>query len=194
MHQIHLCFQRSRNGVGNQEEWDPCVWLAKEELLGLVQPPETSRGRFPAGVALRSSCSKWSCRDLRLLKLRLPRLRASGADSPLGAGMVWEGTDISCLLQQKQHSKWEHGRTWSSPIPRGNACPASSPDRKPRSFVQRLPGCAFVLNFVLNCVFSSLIKMGFLHPNCLLPTTTSPLPAPRKTNLKSSFGPRLLLQ
>lgn len=47
--------------------------------------PEVYRGRLPAGVAPRSSCSQWSCRDLQLMKLRLPSLQASGADSLLGA-------------------------------------------------------------------------------------------------------------
>lgn len=63
---------------------EPLVQDRLEAELG-SSSPEISRGRFPAGVALRSSCSQCSCRDLQLVKLRLPSLQASGADSLLGA-------------------------------------------------------------------------------------------------------------
>lgn len=77
-----------------QEEWKwtwelgrtrpLCRASLRRSCLG-SSSPEIYRGRFPAGVALRSSCSQWSCRDLQLMKLRLPSLQASGADSLLGA-------------------------------------------------------------------------------------------------------------
>lgn len=62
----------------------PVQGQLEEKLLGQLIPQDL-QGRFPAGVPLRSSCSQWSCRDLQLMKLRLPRLQASGADSLLRA-------------------------------------------------------------------------------------------------------------
>jgi len=55
------------------------------ELLGQLIPRDLQRQVSSWCAALRSSCSQWSCRDLQLMKLKLPGLQASGADSLLGA-------------------------------------------------------------------------------------------------------------
>lgn len=82
-----------------------------------ISSHEIYRGRFPTGVALRSSCSQSSCRDLQLM-LRFPSLQASGADSLLhtAAGCRYRVRRHWHLTLSKANAavKWEHVWTYFS--------------------------------------------------------------------------------
>lgn len=102
-----LSFRRSGNVLRNQEERRASL----RQSCSDISSHEIYRGRFPTGVALRSSCSQSSCRDLQLM-LRFPSLQASGADSLLHAA-------AGCRYRVRTHwhltlseanavVKWEH--------------------------------------------------------------------------------------